>query len=144
MINHGLPPPAPSTVDRPFWDACARHELVLRHCPACARWHHPPLPLCPECQHDGLEWRRVTGPARLYSWTRVHVAGHPTVDAAVPYYVAVIEFPGCGGTRIVTRLDHDGEGLPAIGEPCELIWVEAEGGQPVPAFRTSRPGGVVP
>jgi uncharacterized OB-fold protein len=54
---------------------------------------------------------------------------------AVPYYVAVVEFPECGGVRLLARLEHASDEQPVIGSRCDLIWVETEG-QFVPAFHT--------
>lgn len=136
MLPHDPPGPIPSPADAGFWAACGQHELRLRHCRPCGAWHHPPMPLCPRCQSPELEWRVVEGPAVLYSWTRVHVAMHPSVADVLPYYIAVVEFPACAAARLVTYLDHADTGPPAIGAECELCWLAAAGGQPVPAFRT--------
>lgn len=105
------------------------HELAFLRCENCDHWHHPPLPLCPRCQSTDLAWIPADGPCVLFSWTRVH--------SAVPYYVAVIEFPECGGVRLIARLEHSGNEQPVIGGQCDLFWIEAEGGF-VPAFRVIR------
>ena len=112
-----------------------RRDLTFRCCENCGHWHHPPLPLCPSCQSTNLAWVPANGAAFLYSWTRVHIAVHPSMAQAVPYYVAVIEFPECGGVRLLARLEHSRDEPPVIGGKCDLIWIRAED-QLVPAFRT--------
>ena len=138
MSEHRLPGPVATPLDAGFWSGCEQHELRIHHCLTCGSWHHPPLPLCPRCQSAELEWRRVEGPAVLYSWSRVHVAVHPSVADLIPYYIAVVEFPAAGGARLIARLEHTHDGPPSIGSECELFWVAADGGQPLPVFRSGQ------
>src|SRR5262249_9470960 len=119
-----------------FWSACARGELAFRCCESCGNWHHPPLPLCPFCQKSSLTWVRAEGPCLLYSWTRAHIAAHSSVAEDIPYYIVVVEFPACGGVRLLGRLERPASEPPRIGSVCELHWIKAAG-QSVPAFRIS-------
>ena len=139
-----LPGPVPTQTDQEYWLACNRRELKLRHCLTCDRWHHPPLPMCPHCQGLQLDWRPVDGPAVLYSWTRVHVATHPCVTDALPYCIAVVEFPANSGVRLLAHLDHPDGGPPEIGAECELYWISVDGGQLAPAFRLLPRGAAIP
>lgn len=136
MANPDLPGPVPCVADAAFWSACRERKLVFRHCGACDAWHHPPLPLCPRCQGGQLEWRPAEGAAQLFTWTRAHLAMHPAVDRAVPYYIGVVEFPDCGHVRLLARLEHLGKDSPAIGSECVLDWICAGDGQLMPAFHT--------
>lgn len=136
MSETELPGPVPTLTDAGYWSACSSQQLAFRHCTTCGAWHHPPLPLCPACQGLELEWRPVEGPGRLYSWTRVHLAMHASVAEATPYYIALVEFADSGGVRLLARLEHAASGPPQIGSECELYWIRAAGGQPIPAFRT--------
>ncbi len=61
---------------------------------------------------------------------------HASVAAATPYYIGLVEFPDSGGVRLLARLEHMAAGAPPIGSECALYWILAEGGQPIPAFRT--------
>ena len=91
-----------------------------------------------------MQWRLVEGSAVLYSWTRVHVAMHASVVDALPYFIAVIEFPCSAGARLIAYLDHAGADPPVIGSECGLFWITATGGQAVPAFRTWPRDGAAP
>lgn len=77
----------------------------------------------------------MIGPAVLFSWTRVHLAVHPSVADFLPYCIAVVEFPQCGNVRLIAWLDHQAASSPPIGEECELFWLVTDDGTPVPAFR---------
>jgi uncharacterized OB-fold protein len=86
----------------------------------------------------------VEGQALLYTWSRAHVAMHPSVADFVPYYIAVVEFPSCGGARLIAWFDHPEAEPPAIGCECELYWLTSDGGQPIPAFRPRPDASVAP
>lgn len=134
MLPADVPAPRPGEVDAGFWAACAAHELCFQRCADCARWQHPPAPLCAGCGSPGLGWERATGPARVYSVTVVHAAAHPSVGSALPYVVGVVEFPDCGGVRLISNIEGP---APAIGDELTLVW-ERAGDQPVPRFRAAR------
>ena len=131
MLPADLPGPVIAESEAPFWAACREHRLVFRRCDDCAAWHHPPLPRCPRCRSARLQWAEARGPARLYAWTRVHVALHPSVEGMPPYLVAVVEFPACGGVRLITNLRAE---APRIGAELDLVWGTVGGAQPVPRF----------
>ena len=69
-------PPLISELARPFWDALARHEILIQRCTDCASWVFYPRAFCPACTGRSLRWTPVDGAAWLYSWTvaRVPVA----------------------------------------------------------------------
>jgi len=61
-----VPEPTPET--QPFWDGCARGELLLQRCRACAKPYFYPRPICPECGSTDVEWFTACGRATLYSY----------------------------------------------------------------------------
>jgi len=140
ILPDAVPGPRPSELDAPFWNACRERRLVFQRCGDCGRWRHPPAPLCPSCQSLCIRWETAGHEARVYSVTRVHAAAHPSVATSLPYTLAVVEFPECGGVRLITNLA--GPETPEIGARVALLWETAEG-MPVPRFRAmdeKRPG----
>ncbi len=106
---------------QPFWDACARHELVVPRCGDCATWRWPPTPFCPKCRSQALEWMPA-GPPRLYSFTVVRQPG-PTPDD--PFRVVVpglVEFPEAGGMRFVAAIVDSELDDVRIGAPLSVRW----------------------
>jgi uncharacterized OB-fold protein len=87
----GRPTPHPSPVTRPFWAACARHELVVQRCGDCSSAVFYPRPVCPVCGSSRLDWVPATGHGTLYSYTVARRATHRRLADRVPYVIAIVE-----------------------------------------------------
>jgi uncharacterized OB-fold protein len=96
------PPLSPSPDAQPFWDACARHELVLPFCAAGDGFFFYPRTACPTCGSRSVEWRPVSGRGRLHSFTIVHQTGLPGLKEAVPFVPAIVELDE--GPRLASLL----------------------------------------
>ena len=138
-----MPQPLPSDLQalhpdvhtREFWDACRRRELRFQRCSACGRFRQPPLPGCPHCGSTAVEWQRVGGAGRVFSFTIVHHPAMPTLKESVPYNVVVVEFEDAPEARLVSNvLDSSPEEL-AIGMPLDLVWDEVAPEVVLPRFR---------
>lgn len=102
------PTPHPSPVSRPFWEACARHELVLQRCTACDATVFYPRTVCPSCSSDRLDWVPVSGLATLYSYTVARRPTHRKLADRVPYVIAIVELDeGPRMTSTVVGTDPD-------------------------------------
>jgi uncharacterized OB-fold protein len=125
----------PDADTRPFWEFCARRELRFQRCAPCGRFRHPPKPGCPHCGAAEVEWVRVAGRGRVFSYTIVH---HPTVPALadlVPYSVVVVEFDDAPGVRMISNLADVPPGAVQIDMAVEVAWDEAEPGVALPRLR---------
>ena len=83
-----LPEPGPLT--QPFWDGCAREELRIQHCEACAHRQFYPRMMCTACGSDAVRWIPVSGRGVLRSYT---VVRRPVTEAyaeAVPYVIVLV------------------------------------------------------
>jgi uncharacterized protein len=120
---------------RPFWDACARHELVIPRCADCETWRWPPTPFCPKCRSQALEWRPA-GKPRLYSFTIVRRPGpNDTFQMVVP---GLVEFPEAGGMRFVAAIVDSQIDSIRIGAPLTVRWTPKEATN-VPVFAIAQP-----
>jgi uncharacterized OB-fold protein len=125
----------PDVHTRPFWEACRRHELCFQRCSACGRFRHPPLPGCPHCGSTAVEWTRVAGRGRVFSYTIVHHPAVPELADRVPYNVVAVEFDDAPGVRLISNvLDAAIEEI-RVGMPVELVWDEMSPGVPLARFR---------
>jgi uncharacterized OB-fold protein len=51
-----------------FWDWCAKSELRLPRCTACARLSWPIVEACSDCGNGEFTWERMSGAGKLVSW----------------------------------------------------------------------------
>lgn len=129
-----LPQPIPDEEDAPFWTHVRNGALHFQCCGECARHTHPPALHCGACGSPQREWRRAPAIGRLFTYTIVHRASHPSVAQDIPYNVVVVEFPECDGVRLVTNaVDAQADEL-QIGMPLE-IFIDETGGQWLPRAR---------
>ena len=114
----GLPAPAPSIdgLDDEFWAAAKRNELVVQHCKACGAFQ-PTEWICNKCQSFDLDWQKVSGRGKIYSWERVWHPVHPALHSACPYVVVLVELPDAGNVRMVGNL---------LGDPIQTINIGSE------------------
>jgi len=97
-----LPDARPTALSRPFWQGCARGELLFQRCAECAAIAFPPAQTCRSCLSPALTWEKSAGLARLYSWTVVWRPVTPAFTA--PYAPAIVDV--AEGFQLVTNLIH--------------------------------------
>lgn len=128
--------PVPNHDDLPFWESCRNRELRFQRCTGCGRFRHPPVPACQACQSMAFGWEPAGTAGVLFSYTVVHHPVSEAMKAHVPYNVAIVAFPNCGGVRLVSNvIDVAPDGL-RLGMPLELVWEAADNGWLLPRFRS--------
>lgn len=94
--------PALTADSAPFWQGGAQGRLQIHYCSPCARYFHPPAPVCPHCGRFDVAPRAVSGRGRVMSYTVNHQAWRP--DLATPYVVAIVELVEQAGLRFVSNI----------------------------------------
>lgn len=125
------PLPRPTAVSRPYWDACARHELTVQRCRACARLVFIPQAFCRWCLSPELEWVPSSGRGTLYSYT---VIWRPQSPAFAPPYVAGIIRMDDGYDMMSNIVGCDPDDV-RVGMPLEVTWQDERDGISLPVFR---------
>lgn len=120
----GLPMPAPAVdgLDKEFWEAARRHELVVQRCNQCNAFQFGPEWICNKCHSFDLGWHRVSGKGRIYSWERIWHPVHPALKDACPYMVVLVELPDAGNVRMVGNLLGDAMDEVVIGSDVEAVF----------------------
>lgn len=98
--------PRPAFVSTPltaaYWEAAADGVLLLQRCRPAGHVQHYPRGLCATCWSDDLEWAPAEGTGRVWTFTVVHMPGHPAWSDQVPYVLALVELDE--GPRMMTDI----------------------------------------
>jgi hypothetical protein len=91
---------------KPFWDAAARHRLVMQRCLDCGAFIWTPRPACYECGSEQLEWTELSGKGRVYSFTVIRQvvgrAASKAFEKDIPYVIAWVDLDE--GPRMISNI----------------------------------------
>jgi hypothetical protein len=124
---------------RPFWDGCRAGELRIPRCHDCARWVWYPAATCPGCAGASLDWTRVSGRGRVFTWVRVHRALLPGYATRVPFVTALVELEEDARLRLATFLRDVPPGGPRIGMPVRVGFERVDERITLPIFHCVAP-----
>ncbi len=127
------PVPRVDEESRPFWEACARHELYVQKCRACGRVFYYPRGFCLHDLTADFDWLRCSGKGTVYTFTVTHQNQSAGFRENLPYVVAYVELEE--GVRMLTNIvDCDPEQV-RIGMPVEVTFEDLTDTVSVPLFR---------
>jgi uncharacterized OB-fold protein len=115
----------------PFWTGGARGELLIHRCGHCARYIHPPLPHCGNCQTPDPVPVAVSGRGTVASFTINHQPWVPGM--AVPFVIAAIELVEQAGLYVLSNVTGCAVDAVYSGMPVAVIF-ERHGDIFVPLF----------
>lgn len=130
------PSPRLTAINRPFFEACNRDELLLQQCgePNCGRFVYFPRVCCPYCQGGGLTWRVTSGRGKIVTFTRIHRPQHKSFFDEAPYYFIAVELEE--GPLMYSRLQEKTvTEIGLLGHPVEAVFVDHTPQQKLPFFR---------
>ena len=124
LERSGLPIPVPENdgVDAPYWEATRRGELVVQRCKSCSTFRWGPEWICHKCLSFDLDWHKVSGKGRIYSWERPWHPVHPALKGHGPYIVVLVELPDAGNVRMLGNLLGDPKQDVPIGGNVEAVF----------------------
>lgn len=129
-LPDGLPAPVPENdgLDAPYWEAVARHELVVQRCNACQNYQWGPEWICYRCHSFDVGWTPIPPRGFVYSYERVWHPVHPALSSVCPYLVILVEHPEAGGIRMLGNLLGDPEQSVVIGSEVEAVFEDHHDG----------------
>jgi uncharacterized protein len=126
-----IPKPTPGPLTQPYWDGCARGELLFQRCGNCGLATHTPAYLCAHCTSQDLSWEASAGTGAIYSWTTVW---RPQIPAFhTPYAAIIVDMDE--GWQVLSNLIGCPIDDVEIGMRVEVEFHEIEGGFTLPYFR---------
>ena len=127
------PVPHVDEESRPFWEACARHELYVQQCRACGRVFYYPRGFCLHDLTADFDWLRCSGKGTVYTFTVTRQNQSAGFRDTLPYVMAYVELEE--GVRMLTNIvDCDPEQV-RIGMPVEVTFEDLTDEVSVPLFR---------
>ena len=127
------PVPRVDEESRPFWEACARHELYIQKCKNCGTVFYYPRGFCPEDLSADFEWVKCSGRGKVYTYTVTRQNQSSGFRDKVPYVMAYVELEE--GIRMLTNIvDCDPKDV-AIGMSVEVTFEDVTPDISIPLFR---------
>jgi uncharacterized OB-fold protein len=125
------PLPRPTSLSKPYWDACKAGKLTVQRCQDCETLTFIPQPCCGNCLSENLVWVESSGRGTLYSYTTVYRPQQPSFE--VPYTVVVVELEE--GYFMLSNLIGVAPEDVKIGTPLEVSFEERSEEITLPMFR---------
>ena len=116
-LQPGLPAPAATELDRPYWQGLQEEQLRIQRCRRCARFQWGPEWICHHCLNRDLEFVPVDARGRIYSYQRVWHPVHPALKTQGNYVIVLVELPHADNVRLVGNL---------LGDPAQELVIGAE------------------
>ncbi len=118
----------------PFWEGCARGELLVQVCTSCGARRMPPRPMCPRCRSVDHRWEATSGRATIWSFVVPHPPLLPAYQELAPYNAIVVALDDDSAIRFVGNLVASPDGAineidPAsieIGDPVQVVFQQVE------------------
>ena len=120
---------------RPFWDGCARGELLVQQFTASGNVVWPPRPMDPASRTFAHEWVAASGQASIWSFVVAHPPLLPAYAEFAPYPVVVVALTDHPAVRMVgnvvasadARIDSVDPATIVVGEPVRVVFAEQDG-----------------
>jgi uncharacterized OB-fold protein len=119
-------------IDKPFWDAAKRHELVAYRCLNCGTFYSQ-VTECVACDKPRMGWVRVSGKGEVYTFGIYHQLYHPAWKEEIPYNVSWIKLNE-GPLLISNVVEYKNEDL-HIGMPVEVVFDDVTEEVTLPKFK---------
>ena len=136
------PLPYPDRDSRPWWEALARHELVLQSC-ECGTRRWPARAMCNRCGSFEWSWVPATGRGTVASWIVNHHSFNPSFQS--PYVVLDVRLDDQDDIIMPGGYAGPGDGSDlAVGLPVVVDFEDVsvpEGTDPVTVLRWRRAPG---
>jgi len=124
--------PLITAVDKPFWEAAKRHELVAYRCLNCGAFYSQPTD-CVACDKPKMDWVKVSGKGQVYTFGIYHQLYHPAWKEDIPYNVAWIKLDE-GPVLMSNIVGCKNENI-YVGMPVEVVFDDVTEEVTLPKFK---------
>ena len=121
-----------TSVDKPFWEAAKRHELMAYKCLNCGTFYSQATD-CIACDSPQMGWVRVSGKGEVFTFGVYHQLYHPAWKEDTPYNVAWIKLDE--GPLIMSNVVECKNEDIHIGMPVEVVFDDVTEEVTLPKFK---------
>ena len=114
--------PELNALNKPFWQGGFEGDLNILRCEDCEHYIHPPVPVCSNCLSRKLQYQKVSGQGKIYSYTICYHAFSAAFEA--PYVVVLVELKEQENLRLTTYLEGCPPDAVNIDLPVEVVFRE--------------------
>ena len=90
-------------LDKPYWEATRRGELLVQRCKACGTFQWGPEWICHKCLSFDMTGTRCRARAASTAGSGL-ASGAPGAEGPGPYVVVLVELPDAGNVRMLGNL----------------------------------------
>ena len=120
-----LLPDSDDPIAAPFWEGCARGELLVQRFTASGNVVFPPRPMDPVSRTLDHEWVPTSGRGTVWSFVVPHPPLLPAYAELAPYNVIVVELEEHRSLRMVGNLVATEDGPINAVDPATITIGEA-------------------
>jgi uncharacterized OB-fold protein len=124
--------PVITSLDKPFWDAAKRHELMAYRCLNCGTFYSQATD-CIACDNPRMEWVRVNGKGQVFTYAIYHQLYHPAWKDDIPYNVSWIKLDE-GPLLMSNIIECQNEDI-YIGMPVTVVFDDVTEEVTLPKFK---------
>ncbi|MFQ5852919.1 MAG: Zn-ribbon domain-containing OB-fold protein [Candidatus Binatia bacterium] len=121
---------------RRYWEAAARHQLLIQRCRSCQSYQFYPRGFCGECYSLDMEWVPSSGKGTVWTFTVTRQNRDRSFREMVPYVLAYVELEE--GVKMMTNIVECKPEEVFIGMPVEVTFEDVTREVSIPKFRPRR------
>lgn len=137
MSYDALPPepirPAVTDLNRPFWEGCAKGQLLVQRGRSSGKLRYPASLVCPFTLDPEYDWVPLSGRAKIFSYVVFDRVYHKSWEGKAPYTVALVEVED--GLIMLTNIVGADRDKLAVGLDVVVDFEDLGEGIAKPVFR---------
>ena len=132
MPEFSKQPPAVTMSNQAFWEAAKRHELVVYGCLNCGALYSQ-VTECFACDSPRMDWVKVSGKGRVFTFCVFRQAFHPAWKDDIPYNVAYVKLDE--GPLLISNIADCSDDDIRVGMPVRVVFDDITDDITLPKFK---------
>jgi uncharacterized OB-fold protein len=126
------PLPVIDAWNRPFWEACKQHRLVMQRDRQTGRFFYPPAPVSPFGASSEWDWTELSGFGSVHSWVVFHQKYYAGFAEELPYAVVLVKLDE--GPQLMSNLVGVPNEAMRIGQRVRVTFRDVDERISIPVF----------